>query len=184
MSEPLIQTERLTLLQVTPNDAQVVVDYYLRNQSHLAEWEPVRDDAFYSLAGTEERLQQAWVASQSGSGYSFGIVLKDSGDLIGMCAFNNIVRGVFQACHLGYSIDGAHQGKGLMFEALSGGIAYMFDQVGLHRVMANHLPHNRRSESLLQRLGFEREGYARSYLLINGVWQDHVLNSLVNSRGL
>ena len=31
-----------------------------------------------------------------------------------------------------------------------------------------------------RRLGFEREGYARAYLLIAGRWQDMVLNSLVN----
>jgi [ribosomal protein S5]-alanine N-acetyltransferase len=178
--EPLIETARLKLIQVTPNDAQAVAAYYARNQTHLAEWEPVRDEVFYSLAGTVERLQSMWMACQVGSGYSFGMVLKDSGDLIGMCGFSNIVRGAFQACHLGYSIDGKSEGQGLMFEALSGGIAYMFNEVGLHRIMANHLPHNRRSEKLLQRLGFEREGFARSYLMINGAWRDHVLNSLVN----
>ncbi|NEX60818.1 ribosomal protein S5-alanine N-acetyltransferase [Noviherbaspirillum galbum] len=179
MQEPLIETERLKLIQVTANDAPAVADYYRRNQEHLKPWEPARDPYFYSLEGTEERLHKAWLNSQSGSGYSFGLVLKDSGDLIGMCAFSNIVRGVFQACHLGYSIDGAWEGKGLMSEAISGGIAYMFNEVGLHRIMANHLPHNRRSEMLLRKLGFEREGYAKAYLMINGVWQDHVLNALV-----
>jgi ribosomal-protein-alanine N-acetyltransferase len=43
--------------------------------------------------------------------------------------------------------------------------------------MANHLPHNKRSEALLKKLGFEREGYAKDYLQIDGQWQDHVLNS-------
>lgn len=33
---------------------------------------------------------------------------------------------------------------------------------------------------LLKRLGFVVEGYARDYLMINGLWQDHILTSLVD----
>lgn len=67
-----------------------------------------------------------------------------------------------------------------MMEAVQAGIQHMFQQQGLHRIMANHVPENIRSASLLKRLGFEQEGVAKSYLKINGVWRDHVLNSLVN----
>ncbi|VVM36874.1 hypothetical protein PS682_00069 [Pseudomonas fluorescens] len=58
---------------------------------------------------------------------------------------------------------------------------YCFEQMGLHRIMANHLPSNVRSERLLESLGFEREGYAREYLKIAGAWEDHVLRALINS---
>ncbi|MFB0585429.1 hypothetical protein [Aeromonas salmonicida] len=37
-----------------------------------------------------------------------------------------------------------------------------------------------RSAALLERLGFEREGYARDYLMINGRWEDHILTALLN----
>ena len=60
-------------------------------------------------------------------------------------------------------------------------IDYAFNQMDLHRIMANHMPDNERSANLLQGLGFEREGYAREYLLIDDTWEDHVLNSLVRS---
>tara|TARA_B100001964_G_C14031207_1_gene508355 strand:+ start:679 stop:789 length:111 start_codon:yes stop_codon:yes gene_type:complete len=33
----------------------------------------------------------------------------------------------------------------------------------------------------LGKLGFEREGYAKRYLKIDGCWQDHVLTALVFS---
>ena len=46
--------------------------------------------------------------------------------------------------------------------------------------MANHMLANKRSEALLQSLGFKREGVTKSYILINGKWEDHVLNSLIN----
>ena len=67
-----------------------------------------------------------------------------------------------------------------MYEALAAAIPHVFANLGLHRVMANYRPENVRSGRLLQRLGFEREGLARSYLKINGVWTDHVLTSVIN----
>ena len=56
-----------------------------------------------------------------------------------------------------------------MHEALTAAIAHVFEVQKLHRVMANYQPDNLASEKLLQRLGFEREGYARQYLNINGI---------------
>ena len=69
-----------------------------------------------------------------------------------------------------------------MYEALQLTNRYVFEETRLHRIMAGYLPHNDRSGNLLQRLGFEREGYARKYLKINGVWEDHILTSLINSQ--
>jgi ribosomal-protein-alanine N-acetyltransferase len=48
--------------------------------------------------------------------------------------------------------------------------------------MANHVPRNERSARLLERLGFEREGFAKAYLHLDGRWQDHVLTSLTSDR--
>ena len=52
---------------------------------------------------------------------------------------------------------------------------------GLHRIEAACLPHNTDSMRLLEGVGFTREGYARAYLKINGVWQDHVLYGLLEN---
>ena len=48
--------------------------------------------------------------------------------------------------------------------------------------MANYIPRNQRSETLLDNLGFAKEGVAIKYLLINGKWEDHVLTSLLNPQ--
>ena len=67
-----------------------------------------------------------------------------------------------------------------MYEILTGGIDYLFNVVGLHRIMANYIPGNKRSASLLMRIGFEYEGLAKSYLKIAGQWQDHILTAKLN----
>ncbi len=104
------------------------------------------------------------------------------GDVLGVVNFSNFVWGYFRACHLGFALDERWQGRGVMREALEASIAYVFDELGLHRVMANHLPTNERSARVLRAMGFVPEGYARDYLFIRGAWRDHVLTALTNPR--
>ena len=178
---PTLQTARCNLTLLQPGNAHLFFAYRARNLAHVAPWEPARNPDDGTL---EEACHR--VAAKSAHAFADGVAVnllatdRETGAVLAGCNFTNIVRGIFQACHLGYSVDHAWQGKGLMFEVAEAGIAYMFGTQGLHRIMANHMPANVRSEKLLRRLGFEREGYARAYLKIAGQWEDHVLNALVN----
>ncbi|WP_231571988.1 GNAT family N-acetyltransferase [Vibrio rotiferianus] len=69
-----------------------------------------------------------------------------------------------------------------MTETLEASIGYMFDIVGLNRIMATYMPHNLASERVLFKLGFEKEDVARKYLKIAGQWEDHILVSKLNER--
>jgi ribosomal-protein-alanine N-acetyltransferase len=178
---PTLQTARCNLELLQPDTAHLMLAYRFRNSAHLSPWEPAPNPSDGTL---EEAGQRA--AAKSARFYAEGLAVHfiatdpQSGAMVAVCNFTNIVRGIFQACHLGFSVDHAWQGQGLMHEVVQAGIAYMFETQGMHRIMANHMPANVRSEQLLHVLGFEREGYARAYLKIAGQWQDHVLNALVN----
>ena len=180
---PALQTARCKLALLLPDNAHLLLAYRQRNAAHLSPWEPTRNTDDGTL---EEACQHA--AAKSAQAFSDGLAVHfiatdpQSGAMVAGCNFTNIVRGIFQACHLGYSVDHAWQGQGLMQEVVQAGIAYMFGSRGLHRIMANHMPSNVRSEKLLRALGFEREGYARAYLKIAGQWEDHVLTALVNPQ--
>ncbi|SHG82012.1 ribosomal protein S5-alanine N-acetyltransferase [Ferrimonas marina] len=174
---PLLTTARLRLEIGQAQHAARMRDYLERNREHLAPWEPLRPQGFDSLAGCQARLEQATLAFEQGRALRWVVLTPDRQRLIGVCNFDNLIRGPFQACHLGYALDQQCQGKGLMSEALQAALAYAFEQQGLNRVMANYLPENQRSAALLRRLGFEREGYARRYLKINGQWRDHILTA-------
>ena len=67
-----------------------------------------------------------------------------------------------------------------MTEALRAVVAHAFDEVRLHRLMANVVPASERSIRLLNRLAFEREGLAPACLFIGGQWRDHILTARVN----
>ena len=175
-----IETERAILVILPAEDASLMLTFYHQNDKHLAPWEAERSKDFFTLnkwIKTTHNNQQLY---QAGTDLKFSALNKSRTEILGTCNFSNIVHGVFQACHLGYSIAEKHQGQGLMSEIVHAGIQYMFNNIGLHRIMANYVPANNRSEKLLTRLGFEQEGLAKSYLKINGQWQDHILTSKIN----
>ncbi len=101
--------------------------------------------------------------------------------MIGQINLTEIVRGAFQACYLGFSLAADRQGKGYVREAAKSIIAFAFDDLGLHRIMANHMPENVRSAATLAALGFQKEGFAQAYLCIAGTWRDHVLTALTKA---
>jgi ribosomal-protein-alanine N-acetyltransferase len=104
-----------------------------------------------------------------------------SGPFVGSASLSQIYLGPFRACYLGYQLDHAAVGQGLMHEALMRIIEYAFGERKLHRIMANYVPENERSARVLRRLGFVVEGYARDYLFIGGRFRDHVLTALTNT---
>ncbi len=180
-SPPCIETPRCLLTLLRPENAELLTAYKEKNQVHLAPWEPTRSPQHTHLAqACEHAAQNSLESFLDGSALQFIALDRTSKQMVAGCNFTNIVLGPLQACNLGYSVDQDFQGQGLMREVVQAGIRHMFDGVGLHRIMANHMPTNIRSERLLRTLGFEREGYARSYLKIAGRWEDMVLNALVN----
>jgi ribosomal-protein-alanine N-acetyltransferase len=62
-----------------------------------------------------------------------------------------------------------------MQDAVATLLDHAFGTMRLHRVEAACIPGNARSIRVLEKAGFEREGLLRSYLRINGIWQDHYI---------
>ena len=153
--------------------------FQLRNLDHFAATSPRRPADFVTQAFWSERIAQSQRDFEQDRGCSL-CMFEGAERIVGTVSLMNFVRGALQGCDLGYAIDSAHQGTGLMFWAVTQAIRYAFDVLNLHRIQANHLPDNQRSARLLARLGFEREGYAPRFLLIDGDWRDHVCNALRN----
>ena len=180
---PELKTDRLLLRLGTPDDIAAIVQYYQINRAYLEPFEPQRPANFYT-----HEFWQAALASRE-SDFLNGCAVKlliwlqaEPQALIGTINLNTIVRGALYGATLGYGLSAQYQGNGYMTEAGQRLITYAFEELNLHRLMANYLPHNHRSANVLKRLGFQIEGIARDYLFINGQWQDHVLTSLVNSN--
>lgn len=146
----------------------------------LQPWEPrwPRDDL--SRISFRDRLRRYSNEINSGTGYPFFMTRLSDGALLGGITLGHVRRGVSQSAQIGYWIGEAHAGKGYMSEGLKLLCEYSFTHHGLHRLEAACIPSNDRSIHLLEKTGFEREGLLRSYLKINGKWQDHILFSRIN----
>jgi len=179
-----LRTQRLAFRLPDPSLATELSEYYLRNAQHFAACCPRRPPGFHAVEAWRERAAGLRQASLTGRALHLLLFLVDgsTSEIVGDVNFTGILRGAFQAAYLGYELDRAHVGKGLMFEALAASIGHVFERMKLHRVMANYVPTNERSGRLLRKLGFSVEGYARDYLLLDGTWKDHVLTSLVNQQ--
>jgi len=176
---PQLRTARTCIRLAEEADAPELLRYRVANRAHLAPWEPLREETFYALAHCVQAIAEGRERARLDRGYPLLVFDRDETEILATFTLANVVRGAFQACHLGYGVAARAQGQGLMREALQAGLDWAFGGLGLHRVMANHLPRNERSARLLARLGFEREGYAKRYLQIAGVWEDHVLTARV-----
>jgi ribosomal-protein-alanine N-acetyltransferase len=159
-------------------DAAALASAYRANRRFLAPWEPIRDDAFYTPGGQRSRI-----ATGRSDAASYGcVILDDDGSIVGTIALSGIVRGPAQSANLGYWVGESSTGRGLATLAVRLILDVAFGELDLHRVQAGTLRHNVGSQKVLERNGFERIGVARSYLLIAGEWQDHVLFQRVTDR--
>lgn len=181
MKRMLLETERLYLLSLEPDDAPALLDFFQRNRGYLEPWEPARGEEFYTLDHMKALIASDRRDITKGCAARLWLVEKKKPyTIIGSAGLTNIVMGPFCSCNLGYRLDKAHTGKGLMTEALETLIAFAFERVKLHRIEANIMPSNSPSLRLATRLGFTAEGISQKYLKINGVWEDHQRMVLLN----
>ena len=178
--KPDIITANGHIRLINMGDVAELADYYVRNRTHFLPWEPVRGAGFYDQETMLNRILEAEGEFHADKQVKLGVFCGQQQRMIASIDFSQIVRGPVQSCFVGYSIDAQHQGQGLMQEFMPPCLGYMFNQLQLHRVMATYMTANQRSAALLKRLGFEKEGYAKSYMNISGTWEDHILTALVN----
>ena len=161
----------------TVKDAQALSTFYQNNAEHLSSWEPFRE---HTLKVWKKRLSERTKEQKAGLAAYFLAIDPVTGEVMATCSLTHVTLGVFRACFMGYSVAQCHEGRGVMKKTCLHAIDYAFNTMELNRIMANYMPVNKRSECLLQSLGFVKEGFAERYLCINGQWEDHVLTALIN----
>ena len=149
----------------------------LREQSRdfLTPWEPIWPPDDLTRSAFRRRLRRYAEDQRSDAAYAFLIFRTQDSALVGGLTLANIRRGVAQAGSIGYWTGRPFANQGYMSAAVRALVPFCFGSLRLHRLEAACIPTNKPSIALLEKVGFEREGYARGYLCINGAWQDHLL---------
>ncbi len=145
------------------------------SREFLKPWEPTWPADDLTRSAFRRRVRRYAEDLRTDQGYAFLVVRNTDGVLVGGLTLANIRRGVAQAASLGYWMGMPFVRQGCMTAAVRTVIPFAFATLRLHRLEAACIPTNAASTRLLEKTGFSREGYAREYLCINGIWQDHLL---------
>src|SRR3954469_18838371 len=183
-SEPLPTIEGDAVYLRAPQMADYAEWATLREASRafLTPWEPTWPADDLSRSAYRRRLRRYSEDQRTDQSYAFFLFRKSDHALTGGLTLANIRRGVAQAGSLGYWTGEPFARRGLMGGAVRALVPFAFGALRLHRLEAACIPSNAASIRLLERSGFVREGYAREYLCINGLWQDHLLFARLSSE--
>jgi ribosomal-protein-alanine N-acetyltransferase len=156
-------------------DARRWSEVRVRNRSWLEPWEPSSPYPW-----PERNSTSAWPQLHSAlkkaarNGTMLPLMINYGGRFAGQITASNIVHGVQRSCTIGYWVDGALAGRGIVPTALALLIDHCFTEVYLHRVEIDIRPENRASIRVVEKLGLRQEGYYQRYLDIDGAWRDHL----------
>lgn len=165
----------LTLRSPLRSDYRQWVSVRNESSEFLRKWEPKWPADDLTPLGFQRRLKSYAAQRNAGTGHTFFLFDASLNRLLGGISLTKVTYGVSHSATLGYwmGVDGA--GKGYMSKALPAILEHASRDLKLLRVEAACLPKNQRSIRLLEKCGFEKEGYARKYLEINGEREDHIL---------
>ena len=151
------------------------------SRDFLTPWEPTWPADDFTRASFRRRVRRHQEELERDEAYPFLIFRQGDDRLLGGLTLGQIRRGVAQSATLGYWMGAPHAGRGYMAAAVRATAGFAFATLRLHRIEAACLPENAPSIRLLEGVGFRREGFARSYLRINGEWRDHLLFALLET---
>jgi [ribosomal protein S5]-alanine N-acetyltransferase len=171
---PLLNTERLVLREIVLSDAEDLYRIFSDEES-MRYWS---SRPFTSVRQAEKLVESMAQAALRETGIHWGISLRDDPRLIGKCGYNEW-RKAHRRGDISYIIDRQQWGKGIVSEALCAVLDYGFERMNLHSIEAGVTPGNDGSTRMLQRLGFNLEGHLKESFLVEDVFVDSLIYSLL-----
>ena len=181
---PQLETERLVLRMLIRDDVDTIFPHFSSDEvARYIDFEPARNvEDMTGIINWGQNLLK------NNAGVLWGIFKKEDGSFLGQV--NYVIRkdsnltGNAHRAELGYELSPVYWGNGYISEALRSVIPYVFGTKRINRVEALVHSRNQRSQRVLARLGFRKEGVLREYVLWHGEFWDMVLYSLLKSDGV
>jgi len=172
---PNLETERLTIHELTPENAG---DVFLLRSNPIA-MKFIGKPLLQSVDDAEELIEAYRFNVRKNIAVNWGITLKsENNGLVGTIGFHRIEKEHFRA-EIGYILHPDQWYKGIMNEALAKVLNYGFSVLKLHSIEAKVNPDNRQSGKLLQKNGFIKEGYFKQNFYSDGQFYDTEIYSLI-----
>lgn len=159
-------TARLTIRMMRAADTQRFIEY--RNDPEVARYQDWDVPFTEAMATRLIRSQEQYDGPVDD--FIVQLAIEVDGEVVG-----DLAVGLFDSARqatLGYSIMTSEQRKGLATEAAQATIAALFEQAGVHRIVATVDPENVASRRVLEKLGFRFEGRSLRSAFVRGEWAD------------
>ena len=164
---PRLETPRLILRRLEMRDAPDLFDYSRDPQvaKHVL-W-----DAQTSVSEARAYVRYMLRRYRAGEPASWGIEEKETGRVVGTIGYMWYQRDN-NACEVGYSLARRRWNRGYMTEALAEVLRFSFEELGVHRVEAQHEVENAASGAVMRKCGMRKEGTLRGRLYNKGRFVD------------
>ncbi len=178
-----LESDRLFLRVLNSSYTSAILPFYERNLEFFSEWEPGITEKFLSEEFLSGFLDLEFKLALKNRHIRYWFSIKDMPDkIIGSVSFQDILKGDFKACQIGYKIDKAYGGTGLAHEAVKAAVSSMQKDNDIHRIEALISVNNYPSIRLAKHLGFVKEGISRKHVMIDGEWKDCFRYSLLTGE--
>ena len=167
----------LVLRRFQPSDAEGVFETVRNNVDHLEFMHWITPD--YSLVMAREFIERSTNAARDKKSLSLGLFAGSR--FIGSIGFTGFEINA-RRTEIGYWIDKAYEGRGIVMEACTRLIDYAFDQLGMNRVEIRCSAENARSAAIPERLGFKQEARLRQQEYRMGKLHDFLVFGLLRSE--
>jgi ribosomal-protein-alanine N-acetyltransferase len=170
----------ITLRPIRMRDQRAWREVNRRNRDWLRPWEatvPPAPPGHIAQRPTYRQMVRH-LRNEAGAGRMLPFVIDFQGRLAGQLTVAGITWGSMCSAHIGYWVDEAVAGRGVMPTSLALTVDHCFRRVGLHRVEVCIRPENGPSRRVAEKLGFREEGLRPRYLHIDGGWRDHLVYAL------
>lgn len=172
---PELRTDRLLLRQMTLADAPGVQQ--LRSNKEVMKYN--NRPLTRTLEEAESWINIIIESLRKNDGITWCICLKESpAEHVGSIGLWRIDKENHRA-EIGYMLEPAMQGKGIMHEALKKILEYGFKEIKLHSIEAQIDPRNEASATLLKKAGFVQEAYFKENYYLHGRFADTAVYSIL-----
>jgi ribosomal-protein-alanine N-acetyltransferase len=171
---PILETNRLILRKVTMDDLQDVFAYSSDDEvTRFLRWGP-----HTTLEETESYIHEVLREYREGDDGPWGVEYKQIGRVVG-----NIHLMAISAQHskaeIGFVLSRSYWNRGLISEALTRVLGYVFESIGLNRIEGFCLVDNRAGIRVMEKVGMRQEGILREYLVQKGAFRDFSVHSML-----
>ena len=171
-SFPEIETERLLLRELLPEDAPAI--FRLFSDPLVTRYYDLV--TYTDIQQAEELIDFFDESFELERAIRWGIERKEDGEIMGTCGF------VWLRTHrgeIGYELHSSFWRQGYMGEALDAILDFGYTEFGLHRIEAMTMMENEGSIGLLRSLGFQQDGILREVEFFKDAFHDMRLFSLL-----